>query len=204
MNCAKFRSAVIRILLCVLAFALVNNPVNGQSYSSRDKYEQPDKIMESVGIKEGMKIGEVGAGRGYLTFKMSPKVGETGKIYANDIDKRALKFLNDKIKREKIKNIETVLGELTDPLFPVKDLDMIIMIHVFHDLEKPVEFSKKARKYLKPGCQLVIIDWDPAKYPDPRNHCMKKEDVLKNMSKAGFKLDRIEEFLQRDNIYIYR
>lgn len=56
-----------------------------------------------------------------------------------------------------------VIGKVEDPLFPIKNLDMIIMANVFHDLEKPLGFLENAKKYLKPEALLVIVDRDNSK-----------------------------------------
>ena len=85
----------------------------------RDKWHQPEKVMDLVGVRPGMIIGEVGAGHGYFTFKLSQRVGESGKIYANDISRSALRYLRDRCDRERITNIETFIGEVEDPLAPV-------------------------------------------------------------------------------------
>jgi predicted methyltransferase len=78
---------------------------------SRDKIEQPEKVMEATGVKPGMVIGEVGAGRGYFTFWLARGVGGTGKIYANDIDRSALSYIERRYADEKVANIETVRVE---------------------------------------------------------------------------------------------
>jgi tRNA A58 N-methylase Trm61 len=160
--------------------------------------------MDSLGIGPGMIIGEAGAGDGYFTFHLSARVGEKGKIYANDIDKRALKSLEDRCKREGVRNVTAVIGEVDDPLFPKRELDCVVMMMAFHDFEKPVEWMKNVRAALKPGSFLAIIDPDPEKLKRDRDHFWRKEKVLATMEKTEFKLVRLFTFLERDNIYLYR
>ena len=105
----------------------------------RDKEMKPELIMDTIGVKAGMIIGEVGAGRGY----------------ANDIKNGVLESIEEKSENKKIENIITVLGETEDPLFPENELDMIVMMMVYHDLEEPVIFFKNLKKYLKP---IIIIN----------------------------------------------
>ena len=171
---------------------------------NRDRWQQPEAVMDSIGVKQGMVIGEVGAGDGYFTFKLSHRVGEKGKIYANDINSRALRSLRNRCEREGISNIETILGKVDDPLLPKGKLDMVIMVYVFHELEKPVELLNNIKPSLKPGANLVILDQDPQKYGRSSRHFMSKEAILKKVTETDFELVRIETFLPRDNIYIYR
>lgn len=165
---------------------------------------KPQLIMDTIEVKAGMVIGEVGAGHGYFTFKLSDRVGDTGKIYANDIRKSVLETIEEKCEDENIKNIITVLGETEDPLFPREDLDMIVMMMVYHDLEKPVIFFKNLKKYLKQDANVIVIDRDPDRWGEGWDHFMTKEAILDSVQKSGYELVRLETFLERDNIYIFR
>ncbi len=169
----------------------------------RDTLHQPEKVMDLVGLKPGMTVGEVGAGHGYFTFKLSQRVGERGKVYANDISRSALKYLRGRCEREGITNIETVLGEVEDPLLP-EDLDMVFIVNAFHDFSKPVELLNNLSISLKPGAPVVILDRDPEKLEHPTSHFLSKEELLKKIEESVFELERMESFLPQHNIYIIR
>jgi len=154
--------------------------------------------MDTVGVKPGMIIGEAGAGRGYLTFKLSKRVGDEGKIYANDIDKSVLRAIENRCKREGVGNITTVVGEVEDPLFPETALDMIIMLHAFHDFTKKVEWLKNAKKYMKESASLVIIDRHDS------HTRLNKERVQELGKEAGYLLAQYETFLSSDYIYVFK
>ena len=82
--------------------------------------------MDAAGIKPGMIIGEVGAGRGRFTMHLARRVGPKGKILANDIDAEGLSYLRERCLRTGISNVETILGEVDDPHFPNEALDMVL------------------------------------------------------------------------------
>jgi len=172
--------------------------------NDRETWQPPEQIMDSIEVKPGMIIGEAGAGQGYFTFYLAQRVGEKGKVYANDISKSSLNDIQSRLKRENISNIITVLGETEDPLFPQKNLDMIVMVYVLHMLEKPLEFMENLKKYMKPETRLVIIErntnTERAHYPA----FMTKKQILDLIEKTDYKLERILTFLPRDAIYIYR
>jgi ubiquinone/menaquinone biosynthesis C-methylase UbiE len=159
--------------------------------------------MDLVGVRPGMVIGEVGAGHGYFTFKLSQRVGESGKIYANDISRSALKYLKDRCAREGITNIETVLGEVENPLLP-RDLDMVFIVNAFHDLARPVELLNNLSLSLKPEALVVILDRDPKKVKYDTDHFLTQKAVLEKIEESVFELDRLETFLPQHNIYIIR
>lgn len=170
----------------------------------RDTWHQPDKVMDVVGVKPGMIIGEVGAGRGYFTFHLSRRVGDSGKVYANDIASRALAALRRECENKGITNIETIVGEVEDPLLPEGILDMVFIVNAFHDLAKPVELLNNLVPSLKPDAPVVIIDRDPSKFRDSAGHFLTEEEIREIIGRSDFKLDRIETFLSQHNIYILR
>ena len=192
---------IFRIVLCLLVLFL--NLCADQS-SRRDKWMQPEKIMDAIGVIPGMVIGEAGAGEGYFTFKLAHRVGNSGRIYANDILERVLGTIRERCERQGITNITTVLGEVEDPLFPESTLDMVVMMAAFHDFEKQVELLKNVKQYMKSNAGLVIIEKDPDKMERGSSHHMTKDEILETVKQAGYKLVRVEMFLERDNIYIFR
>ncbi|MGD9344574.1 MAG: methyltransferase domain-containing protein [Candidatus Aminicenantes bacterium] len=187
------------VLLLFAGFCLV--PLDADDV--RDKWHQPDKVMDLVGVRPGMIIGEVGAGHGYFTFKLSQRVGESGKIYANDISRSALRYLRDRCQREGVTNIETVIGEVENPLLP-RDLDMVFIVNAFHDLSRPVELLNNLSVSLKPEAPVVIIDRDPKKVRYDTDHFLSREVVLEKIEQSVFELVRLETFLPQHNIYIIR
>jgi ubiquinone/menaquinone biosynthesis C-methylase UbiE len=187
----------------VLLFVLV--AVSGEaqfSNPSRDAIEQPEKVMEATGVKPGMVIGEIGAGRGYFTFWLARGVGATGKVYANDIDSSALAAIERTAAAEKIANIETVLGTVEDPRLPAGSLDMVFMVNAFHDLARPVELLANLKPALKPGATVVIMDRDPAR--DGDRHFLPREKVEEIIGRSVFELVRVETFLRYHNLYILK
>jgi ubiquinone/menaquinone biosynthesis C-methylase UbiE len=120
--------------------------------------------MDAIGVKAGMTIGEVGAGNGYFTFKLARRVGPTGSIYANDIDRGALRNIEAGARRRNLENIVIVRGETADPLFPPGVMDLVIMVYVFHELAEPVALLQNLKPSLKPGAPVVILERDPRRF----------------------------------------
>lgn len=180
----------IIILGTIISFTLISS-----AQSRRDKRDQPEKLIDIASVKPGMSIGEAGAGEGYFTFHLSRRVGEKGRIYANDIDKEALQKLNNRCKLEGVKNIQTVLGEIADPCFPVTELDMVIMLYAFHDFTEKEAWLKNVKKYMKDEANLLIFDGQDA------HTGMSKELVAELGGKTGFKLVRHTQL--HSGIWIY-
>jgi len=186
----KINKVFIIIVGAIISFTIISS-----AQSRRDKRDQPEKLIDIASVKPGMSIGEAGAGEGYFTFHLSRRVGEKGRIYANDIDKEALQKLNNRCKLEGVKNIQTVLGEIADPCFPVTELDMVIMLYAFHDFTEKEAWLKNVKKYMKDEANLMIFDGQDA------HTGMSKELVAELGGKAGFKLVRHTQL--HNGIWIY-
>lgn len=173
-----------------------------QTDSYRDRQMQPERVMDAVGVHPGMLIGEVGAGNGYFTFWLSKRVGENGLVYANDINKRALRQLKDQCIDDGIDNILTVVGEEADPLFPARELDMAVMVYALHHIDEPVELLVNLKKYLKPEATVVVIEQDPEKTGS--SHFLRKERTVELLEQAGYEFLRHETFLKQDYVSVFR
>jgi SAM-dependent methyltransferase len=172
---------------------------------STNQRQPPEKVMDAIGVRPGMVIGEVGAGRGRYTVHLARRVGDSGKIYANDINTRSLDYLRDRCRREGIGNVETILGEVEDPLFPDDSLDMVFMVLTYHHLADPTALFRNLIPSLKPGATVVVLDPDPVKDRDPGGReSTSEEEIRKETEPAGFELVRTETFLERDNLFILR
>ena len=189
-----------------------------ESWEKEANRRQPaDKVMDIVGIGPGMIIGEIGAGRGRYTVLIAQRVGDQGKVYANDIDANALGFLKERCRRNGIANIETVLGKVDDPLLPRSGLDMIFMVWTYHMMEKPVEMLRSFASYLKPGATVVMIEPIAGETEDEIKEAtarlgrkpsdinvVSEESVKRDAAEAGFELVRMDSSLSKDNIFILR
>jgi ubiquinone/menaquinone biosynthesis C-methylase UbiE len=149
-----------------------------------------DRAMDAVGVAPGMIVGDAGAGEGYFTLPMARRVGSAGAVYANDISKRSLDALAEDARRERLSNVHTVEGVVDDPLFPRRDLQLVVVVHAFHDFDRPVEWLVNLRKYLRPGGSVAIIDLDPAQGARA-SHFWTREQILGHATGAGYEMTKL-------------
>jgi ubiquinone/menaquinone biosynthesis C-methylase UbiE len=200
---SQTRAVLTRVAAAAVSAVLVlATPARANEDSGRDARLQPDRVMDAVGIRPGMVVGEAGAGRGYFTFKLARRVGATGKVYANDIDEDALDHVRQVCKEEGIANVETVVGEVEDPRFPLTGLELVIMVYALHDFSRPAPFLQNLKKYLAPGAAVVILDQDPE--ASGNGHFMSRERYVELFAESGYELARDERFLEKDLLLVFR
>ncbi|NIM57681.1 MAG: methyltransferase domain-containing protein [Candidatus Aminicenantes bacterium] len=168
-----------------------------------NRLQPPEKIMDAIGLKPGMVIGDIGAGWGRFAVWFADRVGETGKVYANDIDMGALMRLAKRCKDHGFTNVIVRHGKVVDPNIPSGVLDIAFMINVYHHLEKPVGLVRNLAPTLKPEGVLVIVEHCPEK-SGYRSESTSQEKLVKQAGQAGFELIKVDTFLERDNIYFFR
>jgi SAM-dependent methyltransferase len=167
--------------------------------------QPPEPIMDAIGVRAGMVVGEIGAGSGRMTMWLAHRVGETGSVYANDIDEDSLDKLRRRCGREEVGNVTIVLGESEDPLLPQGKLDLLFMINVYHHADDPVALLRNGRASLKPGGRLAIVECDPDKTDWGEKHgCTGIKKMTPELELAGYELIRVESFLNEDSIYLAR
>lgn len=159
-----------------------------------NKLQPPEQVMNAIGIRPGMVVAEIGAGRGRYAVQLAVRVGESGRVYAEDIDEASLDYLRNRCQRWELNNIDIVLGEVTDPNLPAGEMDVIFIISSYHHFADPISLLKRAKPSLKPDGTLAIGEWLTSTTP---------EKVKEQVEEAGFHLDRVEKFLEKNNFYIY-
>ena len=168
-----------------------------------NEWQPPKLIMDAMGLEAGMVIGEIGAGGGRFTVWFADRVGESGKVYANDIDMGALLHLKKRCKKYTFTNVIPRMGKRADPNIPAGVLDIAFMIGTYHHLDKPVGLIRNIIPALKQDGVLVIVENDPEK-SGWTSHTTPKDILIEQVDQAGFELIKIDTFLRRDNIYYFR
>jgi ubiquinone/menaquinone biosynthesis C-methylase UbiE len=172
----------------------------------REAEEAPDKALDALGIRAGMTVADVGAGTGYMTLRMARRIGPAGKAYAEDLQPEMLEKLRAKAQREKIVNVETVLGTESSPKLPAGQMDLVLLVDVYHEFSQPQAMLQGIRESLKADGRLVLMEYrkeDP-KVPIKLEHKMSVAEVKTEVEAEGYKLDQVIEKLPRQHIIIFR
>ena len=170
----------------------------------RASEEQPDKALDALHLKPGMVVADIGAGTGYMSLRMARRVGPSGKVYANDLQPEMLRMLRDNAAEAHLANVETVLGTESDPKLPPGQLDLVLLVDVYHEFSQPQQMLRKIREALKPEGRLVLLEYrkeDP-RIPIRPEHKMSVAEVKAEIEPEGFILGPVIETLPRQHILI--
>ena len=126
----------------------------------RDRVKEADRAMDLAGVVPGMSVADIGAGEGYYTIRLSARVGEKGRVLAQDIFPDIRSKLAERVYREKLDNVSVTLGAAADPKLPANSFDRIFMMHMYHEVAAPYEFLWRLRPALRKGGRIVVVDAD--------------------------------------------
>jgi ubiquinone/menaquinone biosynthesis C-methylase UbiE len=170
----------------------------------RDGWQQPEKVVQSLALRQGERIADLGSGGGYFTFRFSQAVGPAGKVYAVDVDREMLDYVGARAKEDGHPNIETVAARYDDPLLPESGVDLIFTSNVYHHIASRVKYFAGAAKYLRPGGRIAIVDFDGRHWSATFiGHYTPVEVIKKEMGEAGYRLEREFDFLDRQSFLVF-
>jgi predicted methyltransferase len=171
------------------ALAVRDSSQESERSRKRDEWQRPAEVFDALGVKPGHHVADIGCGFGYFTFRLAARVGAEGKVYAVDIDKEAIDKVRERKEREKLAQVEPILGQSNDPHLP-NDLDAILIVDSYHEFRDYDRMMQAAFRALKPGGRLVIIDGEvPSGRPRTeyhRLHSIPAELVREEVARQGF------------------
>src|SRR5262249_419697 len=150
--------------------------------------------MDTLRIKPGSTVADIGAGSGWFTVRAAKRVGPSGLVYAVDINPAAISYINDRAKREHLENIRAIQGREDDPLLPENSIDSVLLLKTYHEIAHPTRLLEKLHHALRPGALVGVIDRD-GKGDD---HGVNRKVVIDEASSAGFKLVSTYDFVKPD------
>mgnify|MGYP003338631217 CR=1 FL=1 len=168
--------------------------------------EQPLRLVSALGLKPGQNVADVGAGSGYLTWRLATNVGPAGRVYATDIQPEMLGMLRTNMAARRIDNVEPVLATPEDTRLPANTLDLIVMVDVYHECAFPFETTRGMVESLKPGGRLVLVEYrgEDAWVPIKRLHKMTEVQVRREMALQDLQWVTNDHRLPRQHILVFR
>jgi ubiquinone/menaquinone biosynthesis C-methylase UbiE len=171
----------------------------------REQEENTTQLLKNLAVQPGMAIADIGAGSGYHSTLLSKMVGN-GKVYAVDVEREMIAFLNERIKREGKKNIIPVLSTEKTVSLPANSMDLMLLVDVYHEFSFPYEMAQSMLEALKPGGKLVLVEFraeDP-NVPIKTIHKMSQQQAVKEFKAAGFSFEKNISNLPWQHCLIFR
>lgn len=162
----------------------------------RDQKLQIGRVMDLLGIREGARVADVGAGSGWFTVRSARRVGTGGLVYAVEINPDYLRYIKRRAAKEKLPNVRTIRGTADDPRLPARSVDAVLLLKTYHEVAAPIPLLRHLRTAMRPGARLGVID----KNGNGSDHGLNAEVVIKEAAVAGFELSEQHDFVKADGM----
>ncbi|PEN13792.1 SAM-dependent methyltransferase [Longibacter salinarum] len=171
----------------------------------RESEEQPGLVVDSLDLDQDDVVADIGAGTGYFTFRIAPRVPE-GRVFAVDIQPEMLDVMRARIKRDAISNVTLVRGTERNPKLPADSIDVVLMVDAYHEFAYPWEMMQSLRKSLVPGGRVVLVEYrqeDPS-VPIKQLHTMTEAQVKREMEAVGFEWEKTLDMLPQQHFIVVK
>lgn len=171
----------------------------------RDAWQKPEQIMDALGIADGATVADLGAGGGWFTVRLARRVGPTGIVYAEDIQPQMIEAIRRRVDREGLKNVRTVHGTATDPRLPARQLDAVLLVETYGEVEDPIALLSNVARSLKPRGRLGIVEYkSDGLGPGPAlERRVDERKIIAAASQAGLRLISHETFLRYQYMLVF-
>ena len=164
---------------------------------SRESYQKPNEVLDALAIKPGEVVADIGSGSGYFTLRLSNSAGVSGKVYAVDVSPDMIDHLKQRIRERGAKNVTPVLAAPDDPGLADASIDRIFICDTWHHIDNQSHYLSLLKKALRPGGQIIMIDFQKRELPvgPPVEMKIAREDLIPQMEASGFSLAQEHTFL---------
>jgi len=162
----------------------------------REERLQINRVMDVLGIVSGKVVADVGAGSGWFTVRAARRVGGGGLVYAVDINPEAIRYVEERAKKEELRNVKTILGKADDPMLPAGSVDAVLLLKTYHEVAQPIALLENLRAALRPGAKVGVID----RNGNGEDHGVGREVVIREAKASGYKLVEQYDFVKGDKM----
>jgi ubiquinone/menaquinone biosynthesis C-methylase UbiE len=166
----------------------------------RREWQQPDRVIQDLGLKAEARVADIGCGGGYFSFPLAQAVGPQGKVLAVDVSEKAMSPLRERVERERLTNVEVLVSAPRDTKLTPESVDAALLCLVLHEMptEDRLPLLQSVVKAIKPGGFLFLIDWRKSREvkQDPYDKLIPRDDLVKLAEDVGLVLDAEFHYLK--------
>jgi len=162
----------------------------------RDEWQRPDEVVTLLQVLEGQTVADIGTGTGYFLPHLSKVVGPNGKVLALDTEMAMVRYVNDRVQKQQLTNVEARSVEQDDPKLPLGSVDRVLIVDTWHHISGREAYAAKLKQGLADKGVVLIVEFTPetSKGP-PAEMKVTAEQVKKELDAAGLQAEIVTEAL---------
>jgi ubiquinone/menaquinone biosynthesis C-methylase UbiE len=174
--------------------------------ADREATEQPEHVLDVIGLHDGEVVADIGAGTGYFSVRIARRVSPHGKVLATDLQPEMLNLLRAHAAEAGVDGITTISTTPEDAKLPTAGVDVALMVDVYHELPEPRRTLEQVHAALAPQGRLVLVEYrgeDPS-VPIKPEHKMTLAQIRREIEASGFGFALDDESLPQQRIVVFR
>lgn len=195
-----FRGAVVAQAASQEAQRKTSEPYTGDlsvfDSPGRDKRLQIQRVMDILGIRPGKSVADIGAGSGWFSVRAAERVGNSGQVYAVDINPDATEYITKRAQKEQLANVKAILSKPDDPMLAADSVDAVLMLKTYHEVAHPVTLLRNLRGALRADAKVGVID----RNGNGEDHGVGSDVVIREAKEAGYRLVKQYDFVKGDKM----
>jgi ubiquinone/menaquinone biosynthesis C-methylase UbiE len=172
----------------------------------RAAWQKPDEVIQALALPPGACVADIGAGGGYFTERFSRVVGDSGRVFATDVQPVLLRKLEKRVAKQSLTNVTVIHAAFDDPTLPERSCDLAFLSSVYKEIDGRVEYMQRLRRALKAGGRVAVLEYRPgadARGPQKKDR-LAESQVLQEMAAAGYRLTERFDFLPREYFLVFQ
>ena len=172
----------------------------------RQEWQMPEKVVKALGLGDGSRVADLGAGTGYFTVHLARAVAPSGFVLAVDVELDMIEYLAQRVQKDALGNVTPVFALADHPMLPPGRLDLIFVCDTFHHIDDRVKYLKRLRSALAPGGRIAVVDFLMKDIPvgPPPDHKLPRVHVISEFLEAGYQLAEEKTFLPYQYFLLFR
>ena len=155
----------------------------------RKNWLPPEEVLDRLSLQPGWTVADIGAGTGYFTLPIAARIAPAGRVFAVDVSPEMLARLHEKLAEARLTNVQCVEAEASATTLPPHSCNCALLANVWHEFDGHAAVLAEARRILRPGAHLAILDWRPDVEPvhgPPLEHRISAASARQALAQAGF------------------
>ena len=185
--------ALLLVIVLGALLAFVNEDVRKldlHRLPTRAGWQLPDRVLQRLVLRAGDRVADLGAGDGYFVPFLADAVGPSGRVYAVEVGREEIAALQRQVAERGPENVEVVEGRAEDPLLPDGEIDLVLVVNVYHHISEQIPYFERLRGDLAPLGRVAILEPRArglGRWFSPGGHYTAREELISNMEQAGYR-----------------